>query len=117
MESRFQSKTEYLQGLKERNFFWSYSSAEPINYPDEVVIEQVLVFGEPEDIISLSKYYKYLEIKRVWQTRLLPDARLRNVNIWLARVFFNISQAAKYIEKYSKLNSRNAHLRLLAAKN
>jgi len=117
MESSIQSKSEYLQGLRKRNFFWSYSKVEPGDYPDELVIEHVLVFGEPEDIIALSKYFKYSEIKRVWRTILVPDERLKNMNIWLAHVFFNISQADKYIEKYTKLNSRNAHLRFLAAKN
>ena len=47
MKSSIQSKSEYLQGLRKRNFFWSYSTVESDDYPDELVIEQVLVFGEP----------------------------------------------------------------------
>ena len=111
------SKTIFIRSLITRNLFWSYDLTDAANLPDELLIEQVLGFGEPDDIIKLMKYFKLAQIKQVWQQQLLPDARYKNANVWLAKVFFNISQANKYIEKYSRQKSRYDELRLLAAKN
>jgi hypothetical protein len=112
-----QSKTEFVKALIERNLFWSYTISEPATLPDELLIEQVLGFGEPVDIVNLMKFFKLAQIKQVWQQHLLPDARFRNANVWLAKVFFNIRQADKYIDKYSNQNSRYDRLRILASKN
>lgn len=114
MGNKLKSKSEFLQSLVNRNLFWSYSIIDISNLTDDLVIEQVLGYGEPEDIINLKKYFKFTQIKHIWQTRLLPDSRLKNSNVWLAKVFFNILQVNKYIAKYSKINNRDGHLRLLA---
>jgi len=117
MENKSKKKTFFIQSLVTRNFFWSYTLNEVTDFPDDLVIEQVLAYGEPEDILNLKKHFKLSQLKHVWQIHLLPDSRFKNANIWLARVFFNIRQADKYIEKYTKLNNRHDHLRLLAAEN
>jgi hypothetical protein len=117
MENRIKTKNEFIQSLINRNFFWSYSIIDITNITDDLVIEQVLSYGEPYDILNLKKHFKYTHIKQVWQNCLLPDNRFKNSNVWLAKVFFNIQQANKYIAKYSKLNNRDGHLRLLAAQN
>ncbi len=117
MEKRIKTKNEFIQSLINQNFFWTYSVMDITNLTDALVIEQVLSYGEPDDILNLKKHFKYTQIKQVWQNCLLPDNRFKNSNVWLAKVFFNIQQANKYIAKYSKLNNRDGHLRLLAAQN
>ena len=111
------AKIDFIQSLISRNFFWSYALTDAANLPDELLIEQVLGYGQPDDIVKLKKYFKISQIKQVWQLLLLPDARFKNANVWLAKVFFNIKQTDKYIKKYSHQNSRYDQLRLLAAKN
>ena len=117
MEKSNQTKTDFIQSLISRNFFWSYALTDASNLPDELLIEHVLGYGDPDDIVKLKKYFKLSQIKQVWQHILLPDSRFKNANVWLAKVFFNIKQTDKYIKKYSLQNSRYDHLRLLAAKN
>lgn len=110
------TKSDFIKALIDRNFFWSYAFIDVSNIPDDLLIEHVLGYGEPEDIINLKKYFKLSQIKEVWQRLLLPDSRFKNANVWLAKVFFNIKQTEHYINKYSRQNSRHDHLRLLASK-
>jgi len=117
MANNNNTKTNFIRSLIARNLFWSYDLTKESNLPDELLIEQVLGYGEPEDIENLRKYFKLSQIKQVWQQQLLPDSRFKNANVWLAKVFFNIEQTDKYIQKYSHQRSRYDHLRLLAAKN
>ena len=117
MGYRIKTKNDFIQSLINQNFFWSYAIIDSSDLSDDLIIEQVLCYGEPDDIINLKKYFKFRQIKQVWQFRLLPDNRFKNSNVWLARVFFNIHQANKYIAKYSKINNRDDHLRLLATQN
>jgi hypothetical protein len=111
------AKDDFIKRLIARNLFWSYSVNNAEIIPDELLIEQVLTFGEPEDIILLKKYYRSSEIKHVWQQHLLPDFRYKNANVWLAKAFFNIKKANEYIEKYTIKENRYDHLRLLASQN
>jgi len=117
MAKSSKTKFEFVQDLIARNFFWSYAISETTSLPDELLIEQVLGYGEPDDIVNLKRFFKLAQIKQVWQQHLLPDARYKNANVWLAKVFFNITRVDQYIEKYSSQNSRYDRLRLLAAKN
>ncbi|TSA38593.1 MAG: hypothetical protein D4R64_02535 [Porphyromonadaceae bacterium] len=116
MENCTNTKTDFIQSLIDRNLFWSYSITDAANLPDELLIEQVLGYGEPNDIVDLKKFFKLSQIKQVWQHHLLPDSRFKNANVWLAKVFFNIRRADKYIEKYSIQKNRYDRLRILAAK-
>ena len=116
MENNNHTKNSFIQSLINRNLFWSYALSNPSTLPDELLIEHVLAYGEPEDIINLKKYFKLIQIKQVWQQKLLPDTRFKNANVWLAKVFFNIKQTDKYIKKYSQQNNRYDKLRLLASK-
>lgn len=111
------SKKEYIQSLMARNLFWSYEGADASSMPDDVLIEHVLGYGEPEDIVRLRLYFPLSHIRRVWQQRLLPDVRMIKANVWLAKVFFNVIRVDKYIEKYARQNNRYNHLRFLAAQN
>jgi hypothetical protein len=106
MEHNNNTKNAFIQSLIKRNFFWSYALTDASTLPDELLIEHVLAYGEPEDIINLKKYFKLIQIKQVWQQKLLPDTRFKNANVWLAKVFFNIKHTDKYIEKYSQKYSR-----------
>ena len=116
MQNNNSTKNDFIQSLIKRNFFWSYALTDASNLPDELLIEHVLAYGEPEDIINLMKYFKFIQIKQVWQQKLLPDSRFKNANVWLAKVFFNIKQTDKYIKKYSQQNNRYDQLQLLASK-
>jgi hypothetical protein len=116
MKTNNNTKNAFIQSLIDRNFFWSYALTYASLLPDELLIEHVLAYGEPEDIINLMKYFKLIQIKQVWQQKLLPDSRFKNANVWLAKVFFNIKHTDKYIKKYSQLNNRYDQLRLLASK-
>ncbi|MCX6224958.1 MAG: hypothetical protein NTV01_09475 [Bacteroidia bacterium] len=110
------TKTEFKQALLERNLFWSYAIVKAEDLPDDLLIGQVLGYGEPDDILRLKEFFKLSRIKKVWQQQLIPDPRFKNANVWLAKVIFNIRQADKYIDKYSNQNSRYDRLQLLAAK-
>jgi hypothetical protein len=116
MENNKSTKNAFIQSLIKRNLFWSYALTDTSLLPDELLIEHVLAYGEPEDIINLMKYFKFIQIKKVWQQKLLPDTRFKNANVWLAKIFFNIKQTDKYIKKYSQQNNRYDKLRLLASK-
>lgn len=116
MENNNHTKNVFIQSLIKRNLFWSYALTDASKLPDELLIEHVLAYGEPEDIINLKKYFKLIQIKQVWQQKLLPDSRFKNANVWLAKIFFNIKQTDKYIKKYSQKYNRYDQLRLLASK-
>lgn len=91
MTHRLQNRNRLVRNMKEKNLFWSYGSAtDPMDYPDEIVIETCLKYGNEDDMHLLLRCFERTTLREVWQKRILPDNRFRKLNHYVARVVFNI---------------------------
>lgn len=91
MTHRLQNRNRLVRNMKEKNLFWSYGSAtNPMDYPDEIVIETCLKYGTEHDMVLLLNCFERDIIRKVWEERIQPDNRFRKLNHYLARVVFDV---------------------------
>ena len=83
------NKEEFIKSLSRQGFLWSYDPAKVTLLPDEIIIEQTLIYADTHEIQTLFKIYDPKTIKKVWKKNLLPDTRYRKLNYFLAKFFFN----------------------------
>jgi len=109
-------KQAFLIEIEEKNLFWSYARGAINDLHDDVIIETILLYGSVEDIIHLFRLYNNNAIRKVWQSNIIPDKRYDHLNYYLAKVFFNISDPAKYFRKFYK-NNRYERIKKIVATN
>lgn len=107
------TKKELYSKLKKQNIFWSYDTSSVLS--DSIIIEQTLIYADVEDIKSLFLIYDPIEIKQVWDQKIVPDMRHFKLNYYLGKLFFNISNINAYLKKKSFVNSRYEQLKKLTA--
>lgn len=107
------TKKELYSKLKKQNIFWSYDTSSVLG--DSIIIEQTLIYADVEDIKSLFLIYDPIEIKQVWDQKIVPDLRYFKLNYYLGKLFFNISNINAYLKKKGLVNSRYEQLKKLTA--
>jgi hypothetical protein len=107
------TKKELFLKLKKQNIFWSYDTSSVLS--DEVIIEQTLIYGDVDDILSLFSIYGQIKIKEVWDEKMVPDTRYIKLNYYLGKFFFNIKNINLYLKKNSLANSRYERIKRLTA--
>ncbi|MBK8491423.1 MAG: hypothetical protein IPL49_11200 [Saprospirales bacterium] len=109
------TKPEFIQSLLPKNLFWSYDTREEQSIPDEVVIEQVLLYGDVPDLTQLFHLWDKKLIQKIWEEQLLPHERHRKINYYLGVFFFQIPHINNFLNKHIRAYPRLERLRLLAA--
>jgi|GEM_PF-2002496 len=109
-------KESFLQELIDKNFFWSYDLTSCL-VKEELVIEQVLKFGDVPYLKKLFEFYDFNKIKEVWTEELAPNKRYRKLNTYLGKFFFKIEDIDEFLnskiveyprlEKFKKLIADN----------
>jgi hypothetical protein len=98
------TKKDYIKSIADKGLLWSYMTDGVEDFPESVVIEQVLRMGDVEDIIMLFRLFDEENIKNVWINKLLADSRIKAQNYYLARVFFNIDNPKEFFKNGNILN-------------
>ena len=93
------TKSDFVKIVAEKGFLWSYKIDNLDNFPDAILIEQVLRYGDVPEIMQLFRLFDDKKIKKVWIEKLLPDNRLKAHNYYLARVFFYMDEPEKFFEQ------------------
>jgi len=102
--------------LKSKGAFYSYTKDLCLKDIDRnTLIEYALKFGDFEDVKKIFNLFDKQVIKQVWQTRLCNDQRLIKLNVFLARIFFDIDVEASYFQHMG--NNRYEKLKLFASRN
>ncbi|MCE9540529.1 MAG: hypothetical protein K8R85_15115, partial [Bacteroidetes bacterium] len=63
------TKKELYLKLKKQNIFWSYDTSSVLS--DSIIIEQTLIYADVEDIKSFFLIYDPIEIKKVWDQKIV----------------------------------------------
>jgi len=77
---------------KEKHLFWSYRKDVTVDeMPDDIIIEQLLIYGDIDDLILLFKVYPYKQIYDVWLLHILSNKEwYKSINNFLADYFFKV---------------------------
>ena len=100
--------------IKQQGLFWSYSK--DIEYSeanDELIIEQVLKYGDFIDLKKIFSLYGKRAVKRIWIEKLVKDTRFIKLNYFLARNFFGMDIEADFFK--GGISDREQKLRMLAS--
>ncbi len=95
--------------------FWSYDVHKLTDISDNLLIEKTLLYGDVEEILLLFRAFTIQEIREIWRTAVIPDQRFYPRNYYLAKIFFNIKNPARYIKPLQKKLSRYEKLNSLIA--
>ncbi|MBV5278041.1 MAG: hypothetical protein J0647_03210, partial [Campylobacteraceae bacterium] len=107
-------KEALFEKLKMKGIFWSYEKSALLrDLGDEIFIEHTLKYADFDDVVELFTLYPKRRIISVWDRELKNDLRFKKLNLFLARVFFNMDIEADYFK--GGLNEREKKLRLLAS--
>lgn len=95
-------KSDLFRKLQDQNAFWSYSSPELHDLPDQDLIEKVIVHLDKSDIQLLFKLFPKRYIQKVWRERLVrQEPYYHSLNKYMAYIFFEIKDPDKYLKRYS----------------
>lgn len=106
------TKSYLFNKLKVKNIFWSYDTSSIL--PDDVIIEQTLIYADVDDIKKLFKTYSIEKIKSVWDKKMAEDVRLQKLNYYLATIFFGIKNPNGYL-KHKLQNNRYERIKKFIA--
>ena len=97
---------------KNKHLFWSYDLEKSL--PDRAtIIEQLLKYGDLEDLVSMFALFPYDYVLSVWQNTMQGVGQFKKQNTFLCLFFFkyqsliNINAINKRHERIAKLASQN----------
>lgn len=109
------TKPEFINKMAEKNLFWSYDLKSGSELPDEVVIEQVLLYGDVPDLLALFRLWDEEQIRKVWEEQLVPQGRYRKINYYLGVFFFQVADINNYLNQRVRAYPRLERLQGLVA--
>lgn len=87
--------------LAQRGKMWSFQNKLGIDYPDDYLIEQSLLYLELEEIPLLFEIYPPKKCKKLWREKLVPQREYYYIiNFILATFIFNIKNPDSYFKRY-----------------
>lgn len=89
--------------LEQKRFTWSYSDRE---LPPEIEIENILKYGNIDDIKIIISKYGIEKCKSIWLKEIISDKRFDRLNYFLARFIFQVSTNSEDILTYIRNNKR-----------
>ena len=112
--SRYYNKQELFLGAKEKGLFWSYDKKlEYSESLDNLVIENILKYGDFADLKQLFILYGKRAVKKIWNEKLITDTHFIKLNYFLARIFFKMDVEADFFK--GGISDREQKLRMLAS--
>ena len=107
-------KEGLFEKIKQKGLFWSYEKSIRLEDVNEgILIEQVLKYGDLDDLAELVSLYGKTKTFEVWEATLKDDSRFLKLNLFLARVFFGLDVEADYFK--GGMHAREKKLRFLAS--
>ena len=109
-------KEHLFEKLKSDGIFWSYTKVATCRQiGDAIFIEHTLKYGDLEDIKTVFQIFEKPDILKVWKMSMRFDTRFKKLNLFLARMFFDMDVEADYFE--GRKSDREKKLRKLATSN
>lgn len=111
---RYSEKQELFLKIKQKGLFWSYEKK--LEYSpllDMLLIENILKYGDFDDLKKLFSLYGKKILKKTWEEKLCKDTRFIKLNYFLARIFFGMDIEADYFK--GGMSERERKLRILAS--
>jgi hypothetical protein len=102
-------KLVFVDQLKKKQVFWSYSNNADI--PDGIVVEHTLKYGDVLDIIELFKIFSNDFIVNIWLQTMSQDSRFEKTNYYL-KIFF-----LKDVQKHKTVESRYEKIKRVSERN
>ncbi len=109
-----EEKKELYLAAKKRGLFWSYDKT--LEYSpalDLLLIENILKYGDFDDLKKLFSLYDKKVIKKNWKEKLVKDIHFNKVNYFLARIFFGMDVEADYFK--GGMSDRERKFRMFAS--
>ena len=91
-------KYKILVELRANKAFWSYDILPKDEIPAALIIEQCLKYGSWEAILMLFKVYSHDFIKSTWDHEMAREINFHQLNVFLARIFFEINDPEGYLK-------------------
>lgn len=107
-------KATLFNNVKDRGLFYSYNRDITLNeVGNEVFIEHILKYADFDEIVSLFKLYDKDLVYSVWKKVLMHDERFIKLNLFLARLFFDMDVEKSFFN--GEISERRKKLQLLAS--
>ncbi len=114
MLKNYKQKLAIFKKLQDKGVFWSYSKEMTFDEAGETLtIENLLKYGDFDDIKSALELFGKRVVKKVWREKLATDKSFIKTNLLIARVFFGMEIESDYFKEMK--NERFEKLRLLAS--
>jgi len=112
--SRYYKKLELFLDAKGKGLFWSYDKKlEYSECLDNLIIENILKYGDFVDLKQLFILYGKRVVKKIWNEKLITDTHFIKLNYFLARIFFKMDVEADFFK--GGMSAREQKLRMLAS--
>lgn len=111
--SLFEQRVQLFEKIKEHGLLWSYSKDSTLeSIGEQTFIEHVLKYADFSELKNLMTIYPLETVLNVWNLEMKNDLRFKKLNLFLARIFFNMDVEADYFN--GGTSERENKLRLLA---
>lgn len=109
------TRSAFIDHIFNKNWLWSYDPRAKDQVPENVIIEHALLYADVEELQQLFTLFDNQVIESVWREKLLFQARYKKLNTYLAKFFFNISNAEEFVNQHLIEYPRLERFRLLAS--
>ena len=111
---KYNEKQKLFLRTKQKGLFWSYDKKLVYSKDlDILLIENILKYGDIEELKKLFLLYGKRVIKKVWKEKLINDTHFIKLNYFLARIFFGMNVEADFFK--GGISDRGKKLRTLAS--
>ena len=111
---RYYKKRDLFFAAKQKGLFWSYDKKlEYSESLDNLLIENILKYGDFPDLQQIFILYGKKAVKKIWKEKLINDTRFIKLNYFLARIFFGMNVEADFFK--GGMSDREKKLRMFAS--
>lgn len=99
-------KHELLTYLKNNNLLWSYDVSDKESIPDDILIEQVLIYGGIEEIDLLKQVYSIDKLISIFKQNIRSNRYYENASAYIAFDLLGENEPYTYLSKYYEFSRR-----------
>lgn len=92
--------------FKDKFRIW-WAKGNPSDMSNELFIEQVLLYGNPDDWVKLKELYQMKEVRLVWYNSLLFNRNMFERKLQIAEFYLGYKNPALYIKRMQNFHPAN----------